>query len=74
MAVKGIRFSTLSPTNGVATGLIMFKTVYSRMLTCHFLFISAHIITVIISFYDLAILFAILCEQLFLSRVFKNYF
>ena len=61
-------------SNGVATGLIMFKAVYSRKLTCHFLFILAHLLSVSISFYDFTILFAISCEQLLLSRWFKKLF
>ena len=32
MGVKGIRLSNLSPSNGVATGLIMFKAVYLTIL------------------------------------------
>ena len=39
-------------SNGVATGYIMFKAAYSQNITCHFLFILAHLLSGSISFYD----------------------
>ena len=40
------------PNNGVGTGEIMFKAAYLRMLTFHFLFVLAPLLSVSISFYD----------------------